>query len=98
MDDVEVLVLDEADRLLEMGFKDELKSILDLCRNKTRQSIMVSATLNQDLKELSALALKEPLTLTVQQQQRKADKHRGIQLRQYVVRLKFDELKNNTKK
>jgi superfamily II DNA/RNA helicase len=67
LDDVEVLVLDEADRLLEMGFKDELKSILDLCRNKTRQSIMVSATLNQDLKELSALALKEPLTFTVQQ-------------------------------
>jgi ATP-dependent RNA helicase DDX27 len=65
LDDVEVLVLDEADRLLEMGFKDELKTILSLCKNSKRQTIMVSATLNQDLKELSSLALKEPLEFTV---------------------------------
>jgi len=73
LDDVEVLVLDEADRLLEMGFKDELKEVLRLCKNTKRQTVMVSATLNQDLKELSSLALREPLTFTVQQQQRKAD-------------------------
>lgn len=46
LEDVEILVLDEADRLLEMGFKDELMSIVALCKNPRRQSVMVSATLN----------------------------------------------------
>jgi ATP-dependent RNA helicase DDX27 len=36
LEDVEVLVLDEADRLLEMGFKDELKTILEMCKSRTR--------------------------------------------------------------
>jgi hypothetical protein len=53
---------------------------------------MVSATLNQDLKELAGYALKEPLTFTVLQQQRKADLQRGIKLAQYAVRLRFDDL------
>ena len=36
LEDVEILVLDEADRLLEMGFKDELMSIVSLCKNPKR--------------------------------------------------------------
>jgi ATP-dependent RNA helicase DDX27 len=73
LEDIDVLVLDEADRLIEMGFKDEIKQILAKCTNPKRQTIMVSATLNQDLKELASMSLKQPLTFTVQQQQRKAD-------------------------
>jgi len=46
LEDVEVLVLDEADRLLEMGFKDELMQIVNQCKHSKRQTIMVSATLN----------------------------------------------------
>ena len=61
LDDVEMLVLDEADRLLEMGFKDELTAIVKGCRHSKRQTLMVSATLNQDLQELATLALKKPL-------------------------------------
>ena len=56
-----MLVLDEADKLLEMGFKDELLEILRNCSNPKRQTLMVSATLNQDIKELAQLALKQPL-------------------------------------
>lgn len=66
LDDVEVLVLDEADRLIEMGFKDEVAAIVEQCRNPKRQTIMVSATLNQDLQQLVNMTLKEPLTFTVQ--------------------------------
>lgn len=33
LEDIEVLVLDEADRLIEMGFKDEVKQILSKCTN-----------------------------------------------------------------
>ena len=36
LDDVDVLVLDEADRLLEMGFKDELMKIVEQCKNPKR--------------------------------------------------------------
>jgi ATP-dependent RNA helicase DDX27 len=46
LEDVEVLVLDEADKLLEMGFKEELLEILKHCSNPKRQTLMVSATLN----------------------------------------------------
>ena len=65
LEDVDVLVLDEADRLIEMGFKDDVMRIIRQCNNPKRQTIMVSATLNQDLKELAAIALKQPLTFTV---------------------------------
>ena len=58
LDDVEVLVLDEADRLIEMGFKDEVAAIVKRCTNPKRQTIMISATLNQDLKELATMTLK----------------------------------------
>jgi len=46
LEDVDVLVLDEADRLLEMGFKDELMSIVSQCKNPNRKTLMFSATLN----------------------------------------------------
>jgi ATP-dependent RNA helicase DDX27 len=65
LENVEVLVLDEADKLLEMGFKDELMEILKQCTSLKRQTLMVSATLNQDIKELAKLALKQPLQFTV---------------------------------
>jgi ATP-dependent RNA helicase DDX27 len=65
LEDVECLVLDEADRLIEMGFKEEVQAIVQMCKNPNRQTIMVSATLNQDLKELANYALKEPMTFTV---------------------------------
>ena len=68
LEDVDVLVLDEADKLLEMGFKDELLEIIKQCTNSNRQTLMVSATLNQDIKELAGLALKQPLQFTVSQQ------------------------------
>ena len=53
LEHVDVLVLDEADKLLEMGFKEELMEIIKNCGNPKRQTLMVSATLNQDIKELA---------------------------------------------
>jgi superfamily II DNA/RNA helicase len=58
LENVEVLVLDEADKLLEMVFKEELMEIIKNCQAGKRQTLMVSATLNQDIKELAKLALK----------------------------------------
>lgn len=62
-------MLDEADKLLEMGFKEELLKILEFSKKKTRQTVMVSATLNQDIKELAEITLNKPLTFSVSQQQ-----------------------------
>jgi ATP-dependent RNA helicase DDX27 len=61
LEHIECLVLDEADKLLEMGFKEELMEILKHCTSPKRQTLMVSATLTQDIKELATLALKQPL-------------------------------------
>lgn len=36
LEDVEILVLDEADRLIEMGFKEEVESIVQMCKNPKR--------------------------------------------------------------
>ena len=68
LEDIEILVLDEADRLLEMGFNDEFMQVVKASKNPKRQTLMVSATLNQDLKELAKLALKKPLEFSVDRQ------------------------------
>ena len=45
LQDVEILVLDEADRLLEVGFADEVREIVKMCP-RGRQSMLFSATLS----------------------------------------------------
>ena len=51
LDDVEIVVLDEADRMADMGFMDPVCSILDKC-NPERQTILFSATLDDDVAEI----------------------------------------------
>eukprot|EP00299_Pterocystis_sp_00344_P018681 c9320_g1_i1.p2 GENE.c9320_g1_i1~~c9320_g1_i1.p2 ORF type:complete len:434 (-),score=114.20 c9320_g1_i1:1566-2867(-) len=53
------LVLDEADRLLDMGFAEELKTILEHVPVK-RQTLLFSATMTKNLEKLQRMALKEP--------------------------------------
>ena len=52
LDTIQCLILDEADRLLDLGFSDDLKRILK-CLPKQHQSLLFSATYNQDVKELA---------------------------------------------
>jgi len=88
LDSIDVLVLDEADKLLEMGFKDELLQILKHCKSQKRQTLMLSATLNQDIKELAGIALKKALQFSIKQQQTKGS---SLKLTQYLVRLHIEE-------
>lgn len=59
---VSILVLDEADRLLEEGFSDELRRILALLPSR-RQSLLFSATFPQAVQTLAAVLLHDPVRI-----------------------------------
>ncbi|KAI4835201.1 ATP-dependent RNA helicase DRS1 [Plasmodium brasilianum] len=57
---LEIVVFDEADKLLELGFKEECLKILDVCKFK-KQILFFSATLTKDIKELANFSSKNPI-------------------------------------
>lgn len=61
---VQMLILDEADRMLDMGFMPDLKRILALLPKK-RQNLMFSATFSNDIKKLSEDFLTNPVLIEV---------------------------------
>tara|TARA_Y100000780_G_scaffold232540_1_gene265365 strand:- start:13180 stop:14418 length:1239 start_codon:yes stop_codon:yes gene_type:complete len=63
-DSVEYLVLDEADRMLDMGFIEELEDLLRMLPEK-RQNLFFSATMSQEVKTLSESILKNPSLIEV---------------------------------
>ncbi|KAF4665766.1 putative ATP-dependent RNA helicase ddx27 [Perkinsus chesapeaki] len=59
----EIVVLDECDRLLEMGFRDECLTIIQKHCNRSRQTMMFSATMNQEVLKLAKVVLSKPVTI-----------------------------------
>ncbi len=62
--DVQHLVLDEADRLLDLGFADELQRVLALLPLR-RQTLLFSATYGDEVQALAQALLREPVRITV---------------------------------
>lgn len=63
LEDINYLVLDEADRMLDMGFRDEVITLLQSCP-QDRQSVLLSATLKHGgVTSISELILNEPIKL-----------------------------------
>ena len=65
LNDVQHLVLDEADRLLDLGFADELQRVLALLPAK-RQTLLFSATFAPEVEALAADLLHDPVRITVE--------------------------------
>ncbi|KAI3929106.1 hypothetical protein MKW92_027689 [Papaver armeniacum] len=63
LEDLAVLILDEADRLLELGFSAEISELVRVCPKK-RQTMLFSATLTEQVDELIKLSLNKPLRLS----------------------------------
>ncbi len=62
---LETLVLDEADKMLNLGFKDEMNEIFSLLPKK-RQNLLFSATLSDDLSSITQVVLKNPEIIKIE--------------------------------
>jgi len=64
LEHINTVILDEADTMLELGFLNEIKSILKECK-RPKQTLMFSATISQNIKRLGKEFLKEPAIVEV---------------------------------
>ena len=96
-DQLEALVLDEADRMLDLGFQDDLRKILELLPAR-RQNLLFSATLSPDVRTLARAFMHQPLEVdvspkvvaaaTVQHGLFPVDKKRKGELLSHLIRTK----------
>jgi ATP-dependent RNA helicase RhlE len=64
LDEVEILVLDEVDRMLDMGFLPDVKRIVQKCP-KARQTLFFTATLPPEIEQLAGWALNQPIKIEI---------------------------------
>ncbi|GJM04799.1 MAG: ATP-dependent RNA helicase RhlE [marine bacterium B5-7] len=93
--DIEVLVLDEADRMLDMGFIHDIKKIMALLP-KQRQTLMFSATFSQEIRQLAKGIINNPVEIdvaprnstveTISQVVYPVDKARKVDLLSHLIR------------
>ncbi|MFA5670007.1 MAG: DEAD/DEAH box helicase [Balneolaceae bacterium] len=83
LSDIHTLVLDEADKMLNMGFADEMNQIFALLPKK-RQNLLFSATLNQDVEAINQILLHQPVVIQIAQEEGK-DEIDLIEQRAYFI-------------
>jgi ATP-dependent RNA helicase RhlE len=82
LSDISVLVLDEADKMLHLGFKEEMGRIFALLPAK-RQNLLFSATLSDDLGNIQQLVLHNPLVIKIGSEEENIDQI--IQLAYFIA-------------
>jgi ATP-independent RNA helicase DbpA len=80
---VQTLVLDEADRMTDMGFVEEIAGIVHACPAR-RQTLLFSATYPDDIRQATAQFLRDPLEVAVEAQ------HDATQIEQRFYEVGFD--------
>uniref|UniRef100_F1KWN7 RNA helicase n=1 Tax=Ascaris suum TaxID=6253 RepID=F1KWN7_ASCSU len=80
--DIEVLVLDEADRMLDEAFADQMKELIRLC-SANRQTLLFSATMTDQIEQLAAVSLKNPVRIFINENTETA-----LNLRQEFIRIR----------
>lgn len=78
---IQTLVLDEADKMLNLGFKEELDKIIALLP-ETRQNILLSATLSDGIEHINQIMLREPVVVKIAAEEASLDLIRQVA---YVV-------------
>ena len=72
LDQIEILVLDEADRMLDMGFMPDVRRIIERCP-RNRQTMLFSATIPPEIEQLCRWALRNPETIEIGQRRSPAE-------------------------
>jgi ATP-dependent RNA helicase RhlE len=72
LSDVKMLVIDEADKMLNLGFKDEMTRIFGLLPQK-RQNLLFSATLGKDVNTITEFVLQNPVKIEIKAETQNLD-------------------------
>jgi ATP-independent RNA helicase DbpA len=91
LDDVETLVLDEADQMLDMGFQDTLDAIIE-CIPQNRQTLLFSATFPRAIEAIAKRVLKNPEMIKVEEEQEKST------IKQYFYKMDNNKQRYSTLK
>jgi ATP-dependent RNA helicase RhlE len=67
LSEIETLVLDEADKMLNLGFREEMSLIFKLLPKK-RQNLLFSATLNDDVTRINQILLQNPIVIKIEEE------------------------------
>src|SRR5690625_2315118 len=93
LNDIQTVVLDEADEMLNMGFIEDIKEILHLVPEQ-RQTLLFSATMPREIREIATTLMKQPIEIKV-----KAKEMTVKNIDQYFIeipeRQKLDTLTNH---